>query len=87
MVRPFGIEYPGVWYHVMNRVRRGEQIFLEERDYESDPSNCVGCEYHYIFLLLSMSCQKTYLTQIYQTVPSNPDKQPPEFGISSATAG
>ena len=35
MVRPLRIEYPGAWYHVMNRGRRGEQIFLEERDYKT----------------------------------------------------
>jgi hypothetical protein len=34
MVRPLRIEYPGAWYHVMNRGRRGEQIFLEQRDYK-----------------------------------------------------
>ena len=35
MVRPLRIEYPGAWYHVMNRGRRDEQIFLEERDYKT----------------------------------------------------
>ena len=35
MVRPLRIEYPDAWYHVMNRGRRGEQIFLEERDYKT----------------------------------------------------
>ncbi len=35
MVRPLRIEYPDAWYHVMNRSRRGEQIFLEEKDYET----------------------------------------------------
>ena len=35
MVRPLRIEYPGAWYHVMNRGRRGEQVFLEERDYKT----------------------------------------------------
>ena len=35
MVRPLRIEYPGAWYHVMNRGRRGEQVFLEEADYNS----------------------------------------------------
>jgi putative transposase len=35
MVRPLRIEYPGAWYHVMNRGRRGEKIFLEERDYKT----------------------------------------------------
>lgn len=34
MVRPLRIEYPGAWYHVMNRGRRAENIFLKEKDYE-----------------------------------------------------
>ena len=32
MARPLRIEYPDAWYHVMNRGRRAEHIFLEERD-------------------------------------------------------
>jgi len=27
------IEYPDAWYHVMNRGRRAEKIFLEKRSY------------------------------------------------------
>ena len=33
MSRPLRIEYPGAWYHVMNRGRRGEEIFSEKNDY------------------------------------------------------
>jgi REP element-mobilizing transposase RayT len=33
MSRPLRIEYPGAWYHVMNRGRRGEIIFSEQKDY------------------------------------------------------
>ena len=33
MSRPLRIEYPGAWYHVMNRGRRGEDIFTERNDY------------------------------------------------------
>jgi REP element-mobilizing transposase RayT len=33
MARPLRIEYPDAWYHVMNRGRRGEAIFADERDY------------------------------------------------------
>ena len=33
MARPLRIQYPGAWYHVMNRGTRGESIFLEEKDY------------------------------------------------------
>jgi REP element-mobilizing transposase RayT len=35
MARPLRIEYPDAWYHVMNRGRRAEHIFLEEIDYKS----------------------------------------------------
>ena len=34
MSRPLRIEYPGAWYHVMNRGRRGERIFRSPKDYE-----------------------------------------------------
>jgi putative transposase len=33
MSRPLRIEYPGAWYHVMNRGRRSEIIFSEPKDY------------------------------------------------------
>ena len=33
MARPLRIEYPDAWYHVMNRGRRGEDIFADEQDY------------------------------------------------------
>ncbi len=33
MSRPLRIEYPGAWYHVMNRGRRREDIFKDEGDY------------------------------------------------------
>jgi len=33
MVRPLLIEYPGAWYHVMNRGRRGEDILSNAQDY------------------------------------------------------
>lgn len=35
MSRPLRIEYPGAWYHVMNRGRRSEKIFVEEEDYQT----------------------------------------------------
>ncbi len=35
MSRPLRIEYPGAWYHVMNRGRRGEKIFSAQTDYET----------------------------------------------------
>jgi putative transposase len=33
MSRPLRIEYPDAWYHVMNRGRRGEDIFADRKDY------------------------------------------------------
>lgn len=35
MARPLRIEFPGAWYHVMNRGRRGEDIFTDRQDFES----------------------------------------------------
>ena len=35
MSRPLRIQYPGAWYHIMNRGRRAEAIFLEKKDYGS----------------------------------------------------
>jgi len=35
MSRPLRIEYPGAWYHVMNRGRRSEKIFLDKNDYKT----------------------------------------------------
>ena len=34
MSRPLRIEYPGAWYHVMNRGRRSEDIFPGNGDYD-----------------------------------------------------
>ncbi len=33
MSRPLRIQFPDAWYHVMNRGRRAEDIFPDERDY------------------------------------------------------
>lgn len=33
MSRPLRIQYPDAWYHVMNRGRRGETVFLDKQDY------------------------------------------------------
>ena len=32
MSRPLRIQYPGAWYHVMNRARRGQDLFLDKVD-------------------------------------------------------
>ncbi len=34
MTRPLRIQYPGAWYHIMNRGRRSEKIFCNKDDYE-----------------------------------------------------
>ena len=33
MSRPLRIEFPNAWYHIMNRGRRSESIFLQDQDY------------------------------------------------------
>ena len=33
MARPLRIQYPDAWYHVMNRGRRAEAVFLGKKDY------------------------------------------------------
>ena len=35
MSRPLRIEYPNAWYHVMNRGRRAESIFISKNDYNT----------------------------------------------------
>lgn len=35
MARPLRIQFPEAWYHVMNRGRGGEPVFLENEDYEA----------------------------------------------------
>ncbi|MDY7035489.1 MAG: transposase, partial [Thermodesulfobacteriota bacterium] len=35
MSRPLRIQFPGAWYHVMNRGRHGEEIFAKKEDYLS----------------------------------------------------
>lgn len=49
MARPLRIEYPNAWYHVMNRGRRGDDIFSDKYDFEmflgvlQDSSELFGC--------------------------------------------
>ena len=35
MTRPLRIQYPGAWYHIMNRGRRRENIFFSNEDYSA----------------------------------------------------
>ena len=32
MSRPLRIQYPDAWYHVMNRARRGQNLFPDKAD-------------------------------------------------------
>ena len=41
MTRPLRIQYPGAWYHVMNRGASGQRIFLDEND-RKDFLNLLG---------------------------------------------
>ena len=34
MSRPLRIDYPNAWHHVMNRARRGADLFVEKSDYQ-----------------------------------------------------
>jgi hypothetical protein len=34
MAQPPRVEYSGGWYHLMNRGRRAEEIFIDKSDYE-----------------------------------------------------
>ena len=33
MSRPLKIQYPDAWYHVMNRGRRREEVYIDKGDY------------------------------------------------------
>lgn len=35
MSRPLRIEYPGAWYHVMNRRANRQSIFQRDQDYQA----------------------------------------------------
>ncbi len=49
MARLLRIEYPNAWYHVMNRGRRGDNIFSDKTDFENfldvlqESSEMFGC--------------------------------------------
>jgi len=34
MSRPLRIEYPNAWHHVMNRARKGADLFVDKEDYQ-----------------------------------------------------
>ena len=35
MTRPLRVEIPDAWYHIMNRGRRGEAVFIDKEDYQA----------------------------------------------------
>jgi len=57
MARPLRIEYPGAWYHVMNRGRRKEPIFFKDSDCKTfldilkEVSRMFGVEIHAFALI------------------------------------
>ncbi len=60
MARPLRIEYPGAWYHVMNRGRRREKIFFSDKDYE-------------LFMTVLGECTQFFSLEIhaYSLMPNN----------------
>lgn len=60
MARPLRIEYPGAWYHVLNRGRRRENIFFSDNDYK-------------LFLKVLGECTKLFNIEIhaYSLIPNH----------------
>ena len=60
MARPLRIEYPGAWYHVLNRGRRREKVFFSENDYKA-------------FLKLLGECSELFNIEIhsYSLIPNH----------------
>lgn len=60
MARPLRIEYPGAWYHVLNRGRRREKIFFSDSDYE-------------LFFKILGECNKLFNLEIhaYSLIPNH----------------
>lgn len=52
MARPLRVEYPGAWYHVMNRGRRRENVFENKADF-------------YTFLKLLGECNKLFELKVH----------------------
>ncbi len=75
MARPLRIEYPGAWYHVMNRGRRAEKIFTDHKDYKA-----------FIDLLKETSCAWNISVAAYCLMPNHYHAlvQTPDANISRA---
>jgi len=60
MARPLRIEYPGAWYHVLNRGRRREKIFFSDSDYK-------------LFLKILGKCTELFNIEIhaYSLIPNH----------------
>jgi len=60
MARPLRIEYPGAWYHVLNRGRRREKIFFSQDDYKA-------------FLKLLGECSELFNIEVhsYSLIPNH----------------
>ena len=58
MTRPLGIEYPGAWYHAMNRGRRSEQIFNDKTDCQAFIDLLLEASEMWQFLLRILRCHR-----------------------------
>lgn len=60
MARPLRMEYPGAWYHVLNRGRHREKIFFSDNDYT-------------IFMKVLGECTKLFTIEIhaYSLIPNH----------------
>lgn len=60
MARPLRIEYPGAWYHILNRGRRREKVFFSQDDYKE-------------FLKLLGECTELFNIEIhsYSLIPNH----------------
>lgn len=52
MARPLRVEYPGAWYHILNRGRRKENIFFNESDY-------------YLFMNILGECSRVFNLKVF----------------------
>ena len=65
MSRPLRIEYPGAWYHVMNRGRRSESIFSDKHDYLMFIDLLIEASEMYNVNVAAYICDRIKTTLIY----------------------
>ena len=57
MARPLRVEYPGAFYHVINRGNAGEDIYINERDREKFLeylANLLNYDHKHYYLILQL---------------------------------